>query len=199
MRQAVRFYLGTYHWSSFLVYDKRAGRLMGAVISKEEFGMVSPNVCFNLILRLTMKSKKRKAVKWREFQEKIRDNAKYFIHLFIVQKDIVSSCYICLNQNKMKQLCRSDPWQSSKGELSIPNSFEGSCPPALPSVHFTAGWSQGLPASPLLNSAWSALKGWQLAETPAVVVEGRGDECSGKGSDVWEELKATERGTSQQP
>lgn len=91
MRQAVRFYLGMYRWSSFLVYDKRAGRLMGAVISKEEFGMVSPNVCFNLILRLTMKSKKRKAVKWRKFQEKIRDNSKYFIHLFFVQKTIVSS------------------------------------------------------------------------------------------------------------
>lgn len=33
---------------------------MGAVISKEEFGIV--NVCFNLILRLTMKLKKREAV-----------------------------------------------------------------------------------------------------------------------------------------
>lgn len=63
MRRAVRSYLGMYRRSTFLVYDKRAGRLMGAVISKEEFGMVSPNVCFNLILRLTMKSKKRKAVK----------------------------------------------------------------------------------------------------------------------------------------
>lgn len=51
---------------------------MAAVISKEEFGMVSLNVCFNFILRRTMKSGK--------FQEKIRDNAKYFIHLFIVQK-----------------------------------------------------------------------------------------------------------------
>lgn len=44
-----------------MFYDNGAERLMGAVISKEEFGIV--NVCFNLILRLTMISKEREAVK----------------------------------------------------------------------------------------------------------------------------------------
>lgn len=66
-----------------MVYDKRAGRLMGAVISKEEFGIV--NVCFNLILRLTMKSKKREAVK--EVSRKGQGLCyMFFFNIFIVQE-----------------------------------------------------------------------------------------------------------------
>lgn len=65
-----------------MVYDKRAVRLMGAVISKEEFGIVS--VCFNLILRLTMKLEKREAVQ--EVSRKCQGLCYIFYLIFLLSK-----------------------------------------------------------------------------------------------------------------
>lgn len=155
MRQADQFYLWVYRWSCFLVYGKRAGRLMGAVISKEELGIV--NVCFNLILRLTRKSKKRRGSEG-SFKKKVKDYATYFIQCFHRSKKNygLKKWHFNFNQNTLKpSLLHSD---------------------LVHQLHRRGRHTAGAAGPPcllsLLDRAWTALGGWRLAETPAVVVGG---------------------------
>lgn len=154
MRQADQFYLWVYRWSCFLVYGEGAGRLMGAVISKEELGIV--NVCFNLILRLTRKSKKRRGSEG-SFKQRSRTMLCILFNVFIVQKKYgLNKWHFNFNQNTLKpSLLHSDLVHQlhRRGR----HTARAAGPPCLLS---------------LLDRAWSALGGWRLAETPAVVVGG---------------------------